>query len=86
MNCTIILQKVAALKVKIFDEGVGIEEDPEEDVDESENEDDSDTDEDEQEGINLNDDNPFSFIEEIKLSKDEKDNETCNPQFAKIAD
>ena len=28
----------------------------------------------EEEGVNLNDDNPFSFIEEIKLVMDEQDN------------
>ena len=71
-----ILKKVAALIVKIFDESEGIdpgdESDEEEGADESEEEvteEDEDVDE---EGVNLNDDNPFSFIEEIKLSMDER--------------
>jgi hypothetical protein len=84
-----ILKKVAALIVKIFDESEGIdpgdESDEEEGADESEEEEtEEDEDVDEEEGVNLNDDNPFSFIEEIKLSMDEKDNEILDDEIQKV--
>jgi hypothetical protein len=86
-----ILKKVAALIVKIFDECEGInpdedlESDEEEDADESEEEEtEEDEDVDEEEGVNLNDDNPFSFIEEIKLSIDERDNEILDNEIQKV--
>jgi hypothetical protein len=73
-----IFKKIAALKVKIIDEGVGIEEDQKEDADESEDEDESEEGEEEEEGVNLNDDNPFSVLEEIKHVIDEQDNKMLN--------
>ena len=86
-----ILKKVAALIVKIFDESEGInpdedsESDEEEDANESkEEETEEDEDVDEEEGVNLNDDNPFSFIEEIKLSIDERDNEILDNEIQKV--
>ena len=73
-----IFNKIAALKVKIIDECVGIEEDQKEDADESEDEDESEEGEEEEEGVNLNDDNPFNFLEEIKHVIDEQDNKMFN--------
>ena len=80
-------KKAATLIVEIFDDGVGInteeDSDVEDDTDESEEDEQEESKEDEQqeeededqEGVNLGDDNPFSFIEEIKLVMDEQDNE-----------
>merc|ERR1712074_319590 len=66
-----IMKKVAALIIKIFDEGVSIntEEDMESDEESDESEEDDqeevqDDDGEEEEGVNLSDDNPFRFIEE----------------------
>mgnify|MGYP001210352321 CR=1 FL=1 len=85
-----ILRKVAALIVKIFDEGVGINtgEDlqSDEESDESEEDDQEEVEDDdgeEEEGVNLSDDNPFSFIEEIKLVMDEEDNEILDKAIEK---
>ena len=85
-----MLKKVTALIVKRFDEGESINPDEEnysdEDTDEAEEEDteeDEAEDEYEEEGVNLNYDNPFSLIEEIKSSIDEKDNEILNDEIQK---
>jgi hypothetical protein len=80
-----ILKKVAALIVNIFDECEGIN--PDEDLESDEEEDAGDSEEedvDEEEGVNFNDDNPFSFIEEIKLSIDERDNEILDNEIQKV--
>ena len=62
-----IFKKIAALKVKIIDDSVGIEEDQKEDADESEDESEKDeSDEEEEEGDSLNEDNPFNVLDEIK--------------------
>ena len=82
-----ILKKVAALIVKIFDESEGIDPGDESDEEEDESEEEEteeDEDIDEEEGVNLNDDNPFSFIEEIKLSIDERDNEILDNEIQKV--
>ena len=87
-----IFNKIAALKVKIIDECVGIEEDQKEEADESEDEeedqkeeadesedkDESEEGEEEEVGVNLNDDNPFNVLEEIKHVIDEQDNKMFN--------
>ena len=85
-----ILRKVAALIIKIFDEGGGIntEEDLESDEESDESEEDDqeevqDDDGEEEEGVNLSDDNPFSFIKEIKLVMDEEDNEILDKAIEK---
>jgi hypothetical protein len=85
-----ILRKVAALIIKIFDEGGGIntEEDLESDEESDESEEDDqeeveDDDGEEEEGVNLSEDNPFSFIEEIKLVMDEEGNKILDKAIEK---
>ena len=83
-----IFKKVAALIVKIFDDGVGIntgeDSDGEDDTDESkEDEQQEEEDEDQDEGVNLGDDNPFSFMKEIKHAVDEQDNKIFDKEFEK---
>ena len=80
-----IFKKIAALKVKIIDEGVGIEEDHKEDADESEDElekDESDEVE-EEEGDSLNEDNPFNVLDEIKHVINEEDKEILDKAMEK---
>ena len=80
---------IAALIVKIFHESEGINPDEDSEYDEEGDEEgdaeeakeeDEEEDEGEEEGVNLKYDNPFSFIEEIKLSSDEVDREILEIQ------
>ena len=70
-----MLKRVSALIVQIFDEREVINPDEKDesdkDADEAEEED-TEEEDDEEEGVNLYYDNPFSLIEDIKLSIDEK--------------
>ena len=80
-----IFKKIAALKVKIIDEGVGIEEDHKEDADESEDESEKDESDEveEEEGDSLNEDNPFNVLDEIKHVINEEDKEMLDKAMEK---
>ena len=73
--------------MKIFNEGEGInpeeEDESDEDADEVDEDEIEEEDVDEEEEVNLNDNNQFSFIEEIKLSIDEIDNELLDDEMEK---
>ena len=90
-----IFKKNAALIVEIFDDGVGINTEEDSDVadetdeseddeqEESKEDEDQQEDEDQDEGVNLGDDNPFSFLQEMTLTVDEQDNEIYDKEFDK---
>jgi len=82
------LKNLAQLKVKIFDESVGInteeDSDAEDEADESEEgEEEEEENEDQDEGVNPNDDNLLGFIEEAELVMDEQDKEIFDQEIDK---